>query len=167
MKNQLIFIVAVMTVLSFQVSAQQALHGGTEIISPEIHEDHRVTFRVQAPGAEDVKLTGDWMPAVGWVPGSVAMERDENGLWAYTTAVLEPELYGYAFLIDGVRTNDPNNVFVSRDIATNTNILLLEGEQADLYRVMDVPHGTVTRTWYNSPRLKMSRRITLYTPPGY
>jgi len=167
MKNILIFIVTAMTVLSFQASAQQAMYVGTEIVSPEIHEDHTVTFRVQAPGAEEVKLTGDWMPAEGWVPGSVAMERDENGLWAYTTAVLEPELYGYAFLIDGVRTNDPNNVFVSRDIDTNTNILLIEGEQADLYRVMDVPHGTVTRTWYNSPGLNMSRRIIIYTPPGY
>ena len=167
MKNILIYFVTAMTVMSFQASVLQAQYGGTEIVSPEIHEDNTVTFRVQAPGAEEVKLMGDWMPAEGWVPGSVAMERDENGLWAYTTAVLEPELYGYAFLIDGVRTNDPNNVFVSRDIATNTNILLLEGEQADLYRVMDVPHGTVTRTWYNSPGLNMSRRITIYTPPGY
>ncbi|MCK4990776.1 MAG: esterase, partial [Bacteroidales bacterium] len=82
MKIQLIFIVAAMTLMSFQANAQQALYGGTEIISPEIHEDHTVTFRVQAPGAEEVKLTGDWMPAEGWVPGSVAMERDENGLWA-------------------------------------------------------------------------------------
>ena len=121
MKNQLIIFVAAMTVMSFQANAQQALNGGTEIVSPEIHEDHTVTFKVQAPGAEEVKLTGDWMPAEGWVPCSVTMVRDQNGLWAYTTAVLEPELYGYAFLIDGVRTNDPNNVFVSRDIATNTN----------------------------------------------
>ncbi len=167
MKNILIFIVTAMTVMSFQASVLQAQYGGTEIVSPEIQEDNAVTFRVQAPGAEEVKLRGDWMPAEGWVPGSVAMERDENGMWTYTSAVLEPELYGYAFLIDGVRTNDPNNVFVSRDIATNTNILLIEGEQADLYRVMDVPHGTVTHTWYNSPGLNMSRRITIYTPPGY
>ena len=154
-------------VMTFQVSAQQSMFGGTEIVSPEIYEDHTVTFRVQAPGAEEVKLTGDWMPAEGWVPGTVTMESDENGLWSYTTAVLEPELYGYAFIIDGVRTNDPNNVFVSRDIATNTNILLVEGGQADLYRVMYVPHGTVTSRWYDSHGLNMSRRITIYTPPGY
>jgi len=107
------------------------------------------------------------MPAEGWVPGSVLMEEDENGLWSFTTAVLDPELYGYAFLIDGVRTNDPNNVFVSRDIATNTNILLIPGGQADLYRINDVEHGSVIRRWYDSPGLKMTRRITIYTPPGY
>lgn len=167
MKKQLFIIVAAIAVLSFQVSAQQALFGGTEIVSPDIHEDFTVTFRVHAPGAEEVTLTGDWMPAEGWVPGSVSMEKDEKGIWSYTTSVMEPELYGYAFMIDGVRTNDPNNVFVSRDIATNTNILLVPGGLADLYRVLEVPHGTVTRTWYNSPGLNMMRRITIYTPPGY
>lgn len=147
--------------------AQQSIYGGSEILSPEIHEDRSVSFRIQATEAKEVRLTGDWMPAEGWSPGSVLMERDENGLWAHTTGVLEPELYGYAFLLDGVRTNDPNNVFVSRDIATNTNILLIPGEQADLYKVNDVPHGSVTRRWYHSPGLDMNRRITIYTPPGY
>ena len=167
MKKQVIFIVAAMTAMSLQVSAQQAMYGGAEIVSPEIHEDQRVTFRVQAPGADEVKLTGDWMPADGWIPGSQAMAKDEQGIWTITIPTMEPELYGYAFLIDGVRTNDPNNVFVSRDIAINTNILLIPGGQADLYRVLDVAHGTVTHTWYNSPGLQMNRRITIYTPPGY
>jgi enterochelin esterase-like enzyme len=167
MKRQLILALALVTSLTLTSHAQQALFGGTEIVSPEIHEDHSVTFRVEAALAQEVKLTGDWMPAEGWVPGSVTMDKDENGLWTYTTAVLEPELYGYAFLIDGVRTIDPNNVFVSRDVSTNTNILLLGGGQADLYKVNDVPHGSVTRRWYDSPGLEMKRRITIYTPPGY
>ena len=154
-------------VLFIPSQAQQSLSGGNEILSPEIHEDQRVSFRVSAPEADEVKLSGDWMPAEGWVPGSVLMNKDENGLWSFTTGILEPELYGYAFLIDGVRTNDPNNVFVSRDIATNTNIFLIPGGQADLYKVNDVPHGTVSRRWYQSPGLGMSRRITIYTPPGY
>jgi enterochelin esterase family protein len=70
-------------------------------------------------------------------------------------------------MFDGVRTNDPENVFVSRDIATNTNILLIPGEQADLYKINDVPHGSVTRRWYPSPGLDMTRRLTIYTPSGY
>ena len=153
--------------LTISVAAQQALFGGTEIVSPEIHKDHTVIFRVQAPAAEAVKLSGDWMPYEGWVPGSVNMQKDENGLWSHTTEVLNPELYGYAYIIDGVRTNDPNNVFVSRDISTNTNIFLIEGGQADLYKVNDVPHGSVNHRWYDSPGLDMTRRITIYSPPGY
>jgi enterochelin esterase family protein len=147
--------------------AQQALYGGSAFESPEIHEDRTVTFRIHAPKAAEVSLTGDWMPAEGFIPGSVAMEKGESGIWSHTTDVLEPELYGYAFLVDGVRTNDPNNVFVSRDIATNTNILLVPGQKADLYRVRDVPHGTLARRWYPSPGLDMNRRISIYTPPGY
>jgi len=167
MKRKLIMAMALITSLTLPAAAQQALFGGTEIVSPEIHEDHSVTFRVEAPEAGEVKLSGDWMPAEGFMPGSVAMEKGENGLWTYTTEALDPELYGYAFIIDGVRTNDPNNVFVSRDIASNTNILLIGGGQADLYKVNNVPHGSVTRRWYDSPGLKMQRRMTIYTPPGY
>ena len=160
-------VLALALFMALPISAQQAIFGGTEIISPEIHEDHSVTFRVQAPEAKEVRLTGDWMPAEGFIPGSEAMTRDENGIWSHTSEVLGPELYGYAYMIDGVRTNDPNNVFVSRDISTNTNILLIPGGQADLYGVNDVPHGSVTRRWYFSPGLDMNRRITIYTPPGY
>jgi len=165
--KQLISASALLATLGGPVQAQQALSGGGETVSPEVHKDHRVSFRILAARAEEVKLSGDWMPPEGWLPGSVPMEKDDNGLWTYTTAVLEPELYGYAFIIDGVRTNDPNNAFLSRDIATNTNILLVEGGKADLYRVQDVPHGTLARCWYPSPGLQMTRRITIYTPPAY
>jgi enterochelin esterase family protein len=147
--------------------AQQALFGGTEIVSPEIHADNRVTFRVLAPNAKEVKLTGDWLPPEGWMTGSVVMTKDDQGLWSHTTEALPSELYGYSFLIDGFRANDPGNVFVSRDVATVTNIFIIGGGQADLYKVQDVPHGSVTRRWYDSPGNGRDRRITVYTPPGY
>jgi len=78
-------------------------------------------------------------------------------------------LYGYAFLVDGLRMMDPNNVHQIRDVATVTNIVITPGGQGDLYSVQNVPHGTVTRTWYESPSNKyvQKRRITIYTPPGY
>jgi enterochelin esterase family protein len=153
--------------LSFPLHAQQAIGAGQDLISPEIHADRKVTFRLQAPQASEVKLSGDWMPVSGWVPGAVTMVKGENGIWTYTSEVMEPELYGYVFLVDGLRVNDPNNAFLTRDISTQTNIFLIEGEQADLYRVNTVPHGSVTRRWYDSPGLGMDRRMTIYTPPGY
>jgi enterochelin esterase-like enzyme len=167
MRKILVLTLAFLVVMTFPSMAQQAVSDGTAIISPEIHEDHSVTFMVLAPGADQVKLTGDWMPAEGWVPGTVDMERDEKGVWSHTTAVMAPELYGYAFLIDGVRTNDPSNVFLSRDVATNTNIFLVEGEGSDLYRVNELSHGSVIQRWYHSPGLERNRRMTIYTPPGY
>jgi len=167
MNKQVIIFLALAVFLQFPVQAQQAIGAGQDMVSPEIHEDHTVTFRLQAPGANEVKLTGDWMPAEGWVPGSVTMTKGEKGVWTYTTNVMAPELYGYVFLVDGLRVNDPNNAFTSRDIATNTNIFIVGGGQAELYKVQDLPHGSVTRRWYDSPGNNMTRRMTIYTPPGY
>ncbi len=167
MQTHRFLIIAALTLHMITATAQQSLWGGGDITSPEIHEDHTVTFSVKAPHAEEVMLSGDWMPPKGWVPGSVLMEKDEKGLWTYTTEILAPELYGYSFSIDGFRTLDPNNAFVTRDIATLTNIFLVEGKESDLYKVNEVPHGSVSRRWYNSPGLEKERRITIYTPPGY
>ena len=147
--------------------AQQSLWGAAEIISPEIKDDNTVIFRVLAPDAKEVKLSGDWMPAEGWTPGSAAMTKDEKGIWNYTTEALLPELYSYAIIVDGFRTTDPNNPFIVRDVASVMNIFIVGGNQADLYKVNDIPHGTIVKRWYDSPGLKMDRRITIYTPPGY
>lgn len=160
-----ILILSVMT--TFSAIAQQALFGGQDIKSPEVKNDNSVVFRVMAPNAREVKLSGDWMPAEGWTPGSAAMSKDEKGLWSYTSEVLQPELYSYSFIIDGFKTTDPNNPFIVRDVASVTNIFIVGGGQADLYKVNDIPHGTVTKRWYYSPGLGMDRRITIYTPPGY
>lgn len=147
--------------------AQQSLFGGQQIISPEIHDDNSVTFRVNAPNASEVKLAGEWMPVEGWTPGSVVMQKSENGIWSFTTGPLEPELYSYSIIIDGFRTTDPNNPFIVRDVASVMNIFIIGGGQADLYKVNNVPHGTVARRWYESPSLDKTRRLTIYTPPGY
>jgi enterochelin esterase-like enzyme len=167
MRKRIFLSMVILAIIGLPLVAQEAIGGDQEIVSPEIHENGTVTFRLQAPKAEEVKLTGNWMPAEGWVPGAEVMEMDEKGTWTYTTDAMEPELYGYAFLVDGLRVNDPNNAFLSRDIATNTNIFIIGGEQADLYKVNEVPHGSVTRRWYNSPGNNMTRRMTIYTPAGY
>lgn len=165
--KRIITSIAALAAIGTAAFPQQAITPGGPDVSPEIHPDRTVTFRLEAPGAKEVKLLGDWMPSTGWIPGSVPMLRDSGGIWTHTTGVLEPELYSYSFLVDGLRVNDPNNAFVSRDIATLSNIFLIGGERADLYSVREVPHGSVTRRWYPSPRLGMDRRISIYTPPGY
>lgn len=148
-------------------NAQQALWGGQSIISPEINAGNSVTFRFMAPDAKEVKISGDWMPAEGWVPGSEVMTKDEKGLWSYTTKPLESDLYGYSFTVDGLKTTDPNNVYLIRDVASVFNVFIIGGGKGDLYKVNDVPHGTVARRWYDSPGNSLKRRLTIYTPPGY
>ena len=155
--------------------AQQALFGGQDIISPEIHENNAVTFRLLAPIADSVKVTGDFLPTVKAqtprgemdVPGKVQMTKDENGVWSFMTESLSPELYNYAFIVDGLTSTDPGNPFVVRDVATLSNMFIIKTTQENLYSVNDIPHGTISRRWYNSDGLKMDRRLTIYTPPGY
>ncbi|PHQ29847.1 esterase [Leeuwenhoekiella nanhaiensis] len=172
MKNYIVLVFA----LSFGIlSAQESLFNGQQVSSPEIHPDKSVTFRLNAPKADSVYVTGDFLPSVkvqspyGEMdgPGKALLTKNEKGVWTYTTEALAPELYNYAFIIDGFKTTDPANPFLIRDVASVMNIFIVPGEQADLYRVQDVPHGTVASRWYDSEGLGMDRKISIYTPPGY
>lgn len=166
MKNTIQSIVAIcMMALLMPVAAlaQQALWGNAPVVSPEIHENKTVTFRLRAPKAVKVQVTGDFL-----AKGVADLVENKEGVWEYTTPEpLKPELYGYTFLVDGLKINDPSNVYMIRDVATITNVFIIGGERADLYKVNDVPHGTVSKVWYDSPSLGMDRRLTIYTPAGY
>ena len=156
-----------MTFTAGLTNAQQNLFRASQIISPELHNDKTVTFRLLAPNAKEVTISGDWMPVQGFVRRPEAMVKTTDSLWLYTTPALPSDLYTYTFTVDGVRCTDPNNAFVVRDVANISNVFIVGGGKGDYYKVAKVPHGTVSRRWYASPGNGMSRRITIYTPPGY
>jgi hypothetical protein len=133
--------------------------------SPEILPDKSVVFRLSAPNASEVKLSGDWQE--GYPPPGVNMTKDDKGTWSVTVNTLKPELWNYAFVVDGARMLDPSNPLVQRDGTRFASILLIPGPESELYEVKDVPHGNVAMVWYDSPSLKMKRRMYVYTPPGY
>ncbi|MCD8080244.1 MAG: esterase [Bacteroides sp.] len=170
-----IFSVSALLLMCAVTFAQQALWGGAPVVSPEVHPDHTVTFRLKAPKATQVQVTGDFLPTqkiqtpFGEFDGpGVADLVQKDGVWEFTTPQpLEPELYSYTFLVDDLKINDPANVYMIRDVASVTNVFLIGGGRADLYKVNKVPHGTVSKVWYNSPSLGMDRRLTVYTPAGY
>ena len=176
MQMKRLLVVAAVLLMSAATWAQQALWGTAPVVSPEIHSDNTVTFRLKAPKAVSVQVTGDFLPArpietprgVWEAPGIADLKEGKDGVWEFTTtAPLKPELYSYSFIVDGLKIMDPSNVYMIRDVATVTNVFIIGGGRADLYKVNDVPHGTVSRMWYNSPTLGMDRRITVYTPAGY
>jgi enterochelin esterase family protein len=150
--------------------AQQALGRGSRIVSPQVNEDNSVTFRLVAPKAVKVQVKGDFLPAEGIdskeVP-TIAEMTEKNGVWEYTTKPLASELYSYSFIVDGLKTLDPSNVYINRDVASTMNIFIVGGGCGDYYKVNDVPHGTVSKVWYESPTLNLTRRMTVYTPAGY
>lgn len=167
---------AVLLLLCTFSYAQQALWGGGPVVSPEIHENNTVTFRLKAPKAVKVQVTGDFLPTQKIKtqfgefdgPGIADLKEGKDGVWEYTTPEpLNPELYSYSFIVDDLKMMDPGNVYMIRDVATVTNVFIIDGGRADLYKVNKVPHGTVSRVWYNSPALGMDRRLTVYTPAGY
>ncbi len=146
------------------VFAQQAIWNNQPLVSPDIHDDNTVTFRLRAPKAIKVEVVGDFLSA----PGVALLKEGENGIWEYTTPQpLASELYSYAFIVDGMRIHDPANISMIRDVSTISNVFIVDGNPGDLYKVNDVPHGSVSRRWYDSPTLGEQRRITVYTPAGY
>ena len=162
----------VVLLIGVTMFAQQALWGTAPVVSPEIHDNNTVTFRFKAPKAVRVQLTGDFLPvqknAKFEAPGIVDLKEGQEGVWEYTTPEpLKPELYSYSFIVDGLRMNDPANVYLIRDVSTLTNVFIIGGDRADFYKVNPVPHGTVSRIWYDSPALGLERRMTVYTPAGY
>jgi enterochelin esterase-like enzyme len=132
--------------------------GGASSLS--IASDNKVTFRISAPAAASVAVRGDF--------GSAGqMNKDEQGVWSVTVGPLQPEIYSYSFNVDGMTVLDPSNTQILRDGTRNQNLLLVPGEGSDLYAIKDVPHGTLSKVWYDSPTFKMKRRMYVYTPPGY
>ena len=156
--------------------AQQALWDRAPVVSPEIHPDRTVTFRLKAPKAVRVQITGDFLPprkiqtprGEAETSGLAELTEIDDGVWEYTTPEpLLSELYSYAFIADDLKMLDPANTNVNRDVATLSNIFSVGGGQGDLYKVNEVPHGTIAKVWYDSPTLGMQRRMTVYTPAGY
>jgi len=101
------------------------------------------------------------------VGASEPLVRNDTGLWTITVGPLTPEFYGYVFTVNGVRVLDPGNPQIKRDGTRNESILLVPGKESELYAVNNVPHGTLAKIWYNSPVLKLNRRMYVYTPAGY
>lgn len=167
---------AIGALMAMGLYAQQNLSWAQmPVVSPEVNADNSVTFRVLAPQAQKVQITGDMLPTrkidtpMGKfdAPGVADLVKDDKGVWSFKTGKLASELYTYNVVVDGVRTLDPSNVYCVRDVTNLFSMLLIGGGQGDWYRVKEVPHGTVSKIWYNSPTAGLKRRLTVYTPAGY
>ena len=155
------------------ISSGQELAQNAPVVSPELTDNNTVTFRIKAPKAGEVKLTGNWMPYApdgngGFSQEMLALEKGEDDVWSVQVKAMEPELYAYAFMVDGVRTLDPANKNIVRDGRFSTaSVLYVPGPASDLYWAKTGPKGSVEAVWYESPTLGLTRRMFVYTPPGY
>ena len=162
-----IFFILFLGLIFCSLNAQQDLFNENPVISPEINDDHTVTFRLEAPDASAVSVTGSLDANNAFANITYELQKGDDGIWTFTTPVLPSEFYRYYFSVDDVRTVDPANAHAIRDVANISNVFLIEDGIADLYKVNDVPHGTVTFRWYDSPGNNKMRRLAIYTPAGY
>ncbi len=155
---------SIMAVSSF---GQQALGQRPRVKSPVVNADGTVTFNFYDPTAQQVSVVGDFAETQS---RTLNMTKQDNGVWTVTTGPLAPELYSYSLTVDGQRFIDPANSYVNRDISTLSNIFIVTKDAADkghLYQVNNVPHGMLSRVWYDSPTLGEQRRMTVYLPAAY
>jgi hypothetical protein len=131
------------------------------VISPEIAPDRRVTFRLRAPNATAVTVSGQFQR------GAVPLTKGENGLWSVTVGPVEPNVYEYSFNVEGVSMVDPGNAAIKPMRNPRTSILEIPGSPPLLHDFQNVPHGTVAMHWYASKSLGRRRALQVYTPPGY
>ena len=132
-------------------------------VSPEVTADSRVTFRIYAPKADAVTVSGDWMTG----PGGLALARNAEGIWEGTTGPLAADHYSYVFTVDGVRTVDPRNAAIKQGLRSLDSVVFVPGEAAAFQQTADVPHGDIRQVWYRSSTMGEQRRMHVYTPPGY
>ncbi len=135
---------------------------GPRVVSPELSADRHVAFRILAPQAEKVLLSGSDIPNLGQ---GAEMVKDANGVWEVTRGPLDPGAYRYNFNVDGVSVVDPRSPSVSESNMNVWSLVYVPG--SDFMDTKEVPHGAVAKVTYYSKSLQRFRRMHVYTPPGY
>lgn len=130
------------------------------VVSPEYNADGSVTFRAQAADAENVELECQMFD------GTKPMTKDEKGVWSITVKPEQPDIYPYAFVIDGTKIADPNNMFIFPNESFKYSLADVPGSDP-IQNIQDVPHGKMTYTYYHSDACGFDRPVVIYTPAGY
>jgi len=94
------------------------------------------------------------------------MSGGTDGFWEVTTKPLLPGFHYYAISVDGFASNDPGSrvFFAARKEVSGLEV---PGPDSEFFAVKDVRHGTLRTEWYLSKTTGETRRIFVYTPPGY
>ncbi len=142
--------------------------------SVEAQPDHHVRFRIWAPNATDVKLQAEGPESTpGITPaevyknmGGTPMLKGDQGIWEVTIGPIEPGIYRYTFIVNGVTTTDPRNPLTSQSLTISRSIYEVPGAAFLEYKA-GVPHGAIATVYYDSTATGGQRRMHIYTPPGY
>ncbi len=163
-----IFVLALSVTISLlaQAPGKGAAKGGGRRAPAEpgyqVSTDRQVTFRLRAPQATTVTVSGDF------ATGAQTMTKGQDGVWTLTLGPLRPAIYNYRFTVDGVATSDPNNPMLgTADRGNGSSLFEVKGDQPSPWSIQPVPHGTIHIRTYVSKTMNAPRNIYVYTPPGY
>jgi len=136
--------------------------------SPDVRDDHTVTFRLKAPEAKKVTLGGvHILAALGRGREQVPFVKGDNGIWSLTVGPIKPDIYVYNFNVDGMTITDPSNSIAAFTAMPPYSQVVVHGDGPGYYDAKDVPHGAITRHIYHSNVTNGMRDLYVYTPPGY
>ncbi len=135
---------------------------GPAVVSPEVKSDRQVIFRLYAPKAQNVGVVSTDIPGGG---KPRPLKKGDNGVWEATLGPIDAGTYRYLINVDGVPAVDPRNPAVSESNNNVWSVVHVPG--ADFMDTRDVPHGAVASVYYRSSVLGRTRRMHVYTPPGY
>ena len=156
-------VTAILVAAAVQAAPSLAQAPRPNVVSPEVSADRRITLRLYAPSAQQVVAAGelDGKPH--------PMTKGSDGVWSVTIGPLVPDIYTYAFNVDGVSALDPVNVNTKYGYGAfgPVSIVQVPGDGPQFYDVKPVPHGEVRIRPYVSKALGVSRTVWVYTPPGY
>ncbi len=137
---------------------------GPQVVSPEVNADRTVTLRLLAPKAALVNVTGELLNGAQPAP----MTKGDDGIWTITMPAVPPDVYTYAFNIDGVNTPDPRNPWVKLVSGTGlASQVEVPGDGPQFWDSKPVPHGLLQIVTYESKALGATRQAYVYTPPDY
>src|SRR5262249_22496432 len=118
-------------------------------LEPDVRDDGTVTFHLQAALASRVSVYLDTMTPAS----AVSLAKDARGIWNGQLGPLDPDIYNYVFLVDGV--------------SVNAGLVEVVGRTPEAWHPQKVPHGAVHVHWYDAKALGILRSVYVYTPPGY
>ena len=130
-------------------------------VSPDVQKDNSVTFRFSAPNAKEVLLDGQFLTE------KKPLTKGADGVWTITVPPIKPDIYPYAFVVDGTNVADPNNTNMFANERFKFSLVNVKGDVPLVHALKNVPHGKVSYRLYKSGTLNTTRQMLVYTPPGY
>ena len=130
----------------------------------KVNADRTVTFRLHAPDASAVTVSGDFTQT------PQPLTKGEDGTWSFVSAPLRPAIYDYSFTVNGLRINDPSNPLVKTGDRSSSTMFEVKGDKGDKaapWDIQPVPHGAIRIEYYESKKFAAPKMVWVYTPPGY